>query len=195
MKEECGDRADGVNKFLNLLKEFIKDERQVVVSENNLNRILELDEIYFNILKEKGVKITKIAINSGSIKYSGSYNRKKWNCRFFLTIALDHFVWEPNNHSLFVKIVDHDVVFEKSIRGFIGNIGYGLGSAKWGKQDFFEKLGVDYENGVIPIPLDGNDLKLKKVIDAIQVNAIRINEKEIVILVEPGCLETIFPNL
>ena len=178
-------------KLSSKFEDFVSQEHNFSLHESWLNWVLNSKYVQDKIIEHK-ISNLKIELIENKLILTGNFEKEKLKGKFKTNLEVDKVIWDQYEHTIFIKISESDLKFDKSLKGVLAAVGFSLCKIIFGVDFLFDKAGCSIEKGVVRLNLESfNDENkiIQTVIKGIIINKININNKSIDIIFN------IIPNL
>ncbi len=103
---------------------------------------------------------------------SGRFDRDRWSGQFFLRLRPSQVIWDAQRHALFFELLDHDIQFDRSLRGVLATIGVATVNGLFGKNFMLGKTIAALDGDQVHFELDHLSAKLQPILEAFTLHHI-----------------------
>lgn len=165
------------------IKDLISKDNQIEISADHLNKVIQMDQMYYKKLSEIGVESLNIEIEPILMLISGSFDKNKLKGDFNILLKPDNIEWN-NKHVLLFQVLDHNVNFEKTFRGILANIGNAVIESIFGKDFIVSMLVAEYNDNFIRVDLDSACGDFNDLLNLIILKEIRCEKDKLILLIQ-----------
>ena len=157
------------------LTTLITREYTLNVSAERLTRIIA-HGLRHNALLTEAVENLTVAITAPHLTITGRFQHDRWSGRFYVRLQPDRVIWNPQRHTILFKLLDHDIQFDRSLRGVLASIGLATIEGVFGKNFILNKTVTAIQGDQVEITLDHLNPERQPIWDAFTLHRIKCVE-------------------
>ena len=112
-------------KLSSKIEDFVSKEHNFSLHESWINWILKSKYVQDKLIEHK-VSNIHIELIENEMILTGNFEKEKLKGSFSTKLAVDNIIWDQYEHTLFLKLSESDLKFDKSMKGVLAAVGFSL---------------------------------------------------------------------
>jgi hypothetical protein len=163
------------------LQAFINREHTLQVSAERLTRIIDRQDLRHQTPMTGSVDAVSIAITPEALMLTGRFDHDRWTGQFHLYLRPTQIIWDAQRHALFFELIDHDIKFDRSLRGVLASIGIATINGLFGKNFILRKTITAIDGKQVRFELDHLSPRFQPLLEAFTLHHIECTEDALLV--------------